>query len=79
MTTWAITVAVVLVLVLIVSAEIRHNRQTRTFFDHINPEINALTTRVVGKYRAKYGRDPTTEYPIVNLDTIAESRRNARK
>jgi hypothetical protein len=68
MTTWIITGALAFIVVLIVYAEVRCGRRTKNFLDTLAPEIDALNDSVLRKYRAKYGKDPTLQYPIVNLD-----------
>ena len=68
MTTWIITGVLALLVGLIVYAEIRCGRRTKHFLEAISPEIDALNSSVLRKYRAKYGKDPTLQVPVVDLD-----------
>jgi hypothetical protein len=54
-----------LIVVWIVVTEIRGGRRSKTFFAHINPEIDTLKTSAMVRYRKIYGKDPTATYPIV--------------
>lgn len=68
MTTWIITGLLVAIIARVVYAEIRHGRRTKNFLEHISPEIEALNDSVTRKYRAKYGKDPTLQFPRIEVD-----------
>jgi hypothetical protein len=69
---WIITIALAVVVALVVVTEIRYGRRNKVFHQKIDPEIEKLQTRVITKYREKFGREPTgmtaalTEHPPNN-------------
>lgn len=67
MTTWIITAVLAGIIVLIIRAELRCGRRTKTFFATVVPEIDELNKHAMAKYREVYGRDPTGAYPIIEV------------
>lgn len=63
---WIITGVLALVVGLIVWAEIRCGRRYKVFQAKIDPEIDALKTSVVNKYREKFGKEPTEQFLTVS-------------
>lgn len=67
MTTWIITGLLIVVIARVVYAEVKHGRRTKDFLENISPEIEALNNSVARKYRAKFGKDPTLQFPTIDL------------
>lgn len=63
---WIITGVLAFVVGLIVLTEIRCGRRNKIFQAKIDPAINDLKDSVLMKYREKFGRDPTEQFPIIN-------------
>lgn len=68
MFSWIITLVLAAIVAYIVFVERRCGRRHDNFLETITPEIDALNNSVLRKYRAKYGKDPTLQFPIVDLD-----------
>jgi hypothetical protein len=80
MTVWGITAILALVVIYIVNAEIRCGRKTKHFLEVITPEIDNLKNDSIAKYRARFGRDPTGTFVLVNQPpTTSPARRWFRK
>ena len=62
---WIVTGVLALVVGLIVWTEIRCGRRNKTFHLKVDPEVDALKNSVTAKYRERFGKDPTAEFPLV--------------
>lgn len=60
-----ITCVLVIIVGMIIVSEMRCGRRNKAFHEQLDPQVTALTDRVVAKYREKYGKDPTMQHPIV--------------
>jgi hypothetical protein len=62
---WLITGVLALIVGLIVWTEMRCARRNRAFHAHFDPEVDALKDSVMTKYRERFGKDPTAQFPVV--------------
>lgn len=63
---WIATAILAFLVGMIVRAEVVCGRKRRDFFDTITPEIDALQSSARQKYRSRFGKDPTEQFPIPN-------------
>jgi len=47
-------------------AEIRCGRRNKVFHAQLDPEVDALKNSVLTKYRERFGKDPTEQFPVVD-------------
>lgn len=69
MTSWIITGLLAVVIAWIIYTEVRCGRRSKAFLAKANEEINALGRSATIAYRAKFGRDPTAPFALVDDDT----------
>jgi hypothetical protein len=62
---WIVTGVLALVVGLVIWTEIRCGRRNKVFHQRLDPEVDALKNSVVTKYRERFGKDPTAEFPLV--------------
>lgn len=60
---WIVTGILTLIVSLIIWTEMRHERRNKRFHKKMDPEVEALRDHVVLKYRERFGKDPTLEFP----------------
>ena len=75
MTVWLITGVLAIIVAMIVRAEVRCGRRTKDFFEVIAPEIDKLKSDSLARYRAKFGRDPTDRFALVDTPPDQPTRR----
>lgn len=75
---WIITGVLALVVGLIVWTETRCARRNKVFHAQFDPEVDALKNSVLMKYRERFGKDPTAEFPLIN-DANTSRRLSAKK
>lgn len=63
---WLITGVLALIVGLIVWTEIRCARRNKVFHAQFDPEVDALKKSVLTKYRERFGKDPTEQFPVVD-------------
>ncbi len=76
MTVWGITIVLGLIVLLIVFKSFKDGRKTKDFLETITPEINQLKDRQIEKYKAKFGRDPTGPFALVDEPPSKPHRRH---
>lgn len=71
MISWFATIVLALVVARIVWVEVKCGRKTKTALASTNEQIERIKHNATVRYRAKYGRDPTEQFPVVDLPTTA--------
>jgi hypothetical protein len=64
---WIATGVLALIVALIVGVEMRCGRRNKIFHARLDPEVDALKNSVVMKYRERFGKDPTAEFPLMDM------------
>lgn len=75
MTVWLFTLVLAIIVAFIAYKSFRHGRRTKDFLETITPEINRLRDRQIEKYKAKFGREPTGPFVLVNEPPPERQRR----
>jgi hypothetical protein len=68
MASWVITAVLALIVLRIVYLEVVCGRRSKAFLKKTNEEIRELHTNATASYRAKFGRDPTGPFVLVEDD-----------
>lgn len=71
MISWIATIALALVVARIVWIEIKCGRKSKTALASTNEQIESIKRNVTEKYRAKYGKDPTAQFPLADAPKTA--------
>ena len=66
MTSWFVTVALALIVARIIWVEVKCGRKTKSALATTNAQIESIKRSATEKYRAKFGKDPTAPYPLVD-------------
>jgi hypothetical protein len=61
---WIVTGILAGIVLLIVWTEARHERRSKIFHAKVDPAVNELQASVLLKYRERFGKDPTIEFPL---------------
>jgi hypothetical protein len=64
---WIATGVLAFIVALIVVVEMRCGRRNKVFHAKLDPEVDALKTSVLTKYRERFGKDPTAEFPLMDV------------
>lgn len=64
---WIATGVLAFIVALIVLVEMRCGRRNKVFHAKLDPEVDALRHSVTRKYRERFGKDPTLEFPLVDM------------
>jgi uncharacterized membrane-anchored protein YhcB (DUF1043 family) len=64
---WIATGVLALIVGLIVWVEMRCGRRNKVFHQKLDPQVDALKNSVLTKYRERFGKDPTSEFPLVDV------------
>lgn len=65
MIVWISTGILVVIILWIVKSQWQFGRRSDDFFAHTGAEIDQLRERAIDKYRAKFGKDPTGSFTLV--------------
>ena len=79
MTVWIFTGVLAIVVGFIVYKSFRDGRRTKDFLETITPEINRLRDRQIERYKARFGREPTGPFVLVDEPPPERERRWFRK
>jgi hypothetical protein len=74
MISWIITAVLGLFIARIVWIEVRFGRVTKTKLMATNAQIEDIKQNVTRRYREKFGKDPTNQYPLVEAPKVATKR-----
>ena len=74
MISWIATVALALIVIRIVWVEVKFGRRSNTALASTNEQIESIKRNVTEKYREKYGKDPTSQFPLVDVPKTAAKR-----
>jgi hypothetical protein len=69
MTSWIITAVLALAIAWIIYTEMKCGRRSKSMLAKTNEDINTLRRNATVAYRARYGRDPTAPFALVDDDT----------
>jgi len=75
---WIITGILAAVVALIVWTEMKCGRRNKVFHASLDPEVDALKNSVMAKYRERFGKDPTSEFPSLHLNNGQQAAGNKR-
>lgn len=67
---WIMTGILAVIVGLIVWAEARHERRNKIFHAKVDPAVDALRDSVLSKYRERFGKDPTVEFPLSQASNV---------
>lgn len=68
-TSWAITILLAVIIAWIIVTEVKYGRRSKDFLSKFNKETNELGRSATIAYRAKFGRDPTAPFILVDEDS----------
>lgn len=72
MISWIATVTLALVVLRIVWVEVKCGRKSNTALTSTNEQIESIKRSATERYRAKYGKDPTAQFPLVDEPKTAK-------
>ena len=71
MISWLVTVLLAAVVARIVWIEVKFGRKSNIALASTNEQIEAIKLNVTESYRSKFGKDPTAQFPIIDLPKTA--------
>lgn len=74
MISWIITIVLALLIVRIVWVEVKCGRKFKGALATTNAQIESIKQSATANYRAKFGRDPTGTFEIVDLPQAASKK-----
>lgn len=73
MISWIATIALALVVARIVWVEVKYGRKSTSALTTTNEQIETIKRNVTERYREKFGKDPTAQFPLVDVSkTVAK-------
>lgn len=72
MISWIATITLALVVARIVWVEVKCGRKSKTALASTNEQIESIKRNVTEKYREKYGKDPTAQFPLVDAPKVSK-------
>lgn len=70
---WLITIVLTLFIGRIIYVEVLCGRRSKAFLKKTTEEIQKIHAQATASYRAKFGRDPTGTFPLIDEQEVKKS------